>query len=456
MSIPAALASYYFRWCMLALLGGLRGDVAARARRWAHWERRFRPSPDGPAMAAIDYHAYRYLRTRWPLRTALAMLTLPVHASVRAFRAAARFGGEARRAHSQSTLSQGLEISLLALRYPITYGSDPSLYYMQEVFDPDRRGDAPYVFSNLHHTMLSLMLNAGRTGGMSKSGFERRCAEHDLPHIRSIARVRPDGEITWLGEPAELPDHDIFSKPAVGMKGRGAARWLRQPDGRYRCESGALLDAEQVQDALRRAAAGTAWIIQPCVRNHPEVEALVGATLATVRIVSVLTSAGEFQAVLAIHRSAPDDAATDNADRGGVASAIDLRTGSLGPVMCVDRTGVRFTATHPRTGADVVGAKLPFWAETLALAERAHRQGFDRAPVIGWDIALTATGPVLVEANPAPGAKSLQAAQRSALGRSPYPVRLLELCESAGGRGRRRPSPDNVAVPTADADLSGD
>jgi hypothetical protein len=70
---------------------------------------------------------------------------------------------------------------------------------------------------------------------------------------------------------------------------------------------------------------------------------------------------------------------------------------------------------HPDTGARIEGTLLPWWEESLTLALRAHR-GMRSIACVGWDVALTAGGPVLVEANWAPGARLAQAPSGIPLG----------------------------------------
>jgi hypothetical protein len=54
----------------------------------------------------------------------------------------------------------------------------------------------------------------------------------------------------------------------------------------------------------------------------------------------------------------------------------------------------------PATGqADYVGFVIPFWRETLNLVRRAHAEAFPKFVSLGWDIALTAAGPILIETN---------------------------------------------------------
>jgi hypothetical protein len=50
------------------------------------------------------------------------------------------------------------------------------------------------------------------------------------------------------------------------------------------------------------------------------------------------------------------------------------------------------------TGADLVGVAVPLWREARALAERASRL-FLPMRTIGWDVAVTPDGPVLIEGN---------------------------------------------------------
>lgn len=57
--------------------------------------------------------------------------------------------------------------------------------------------------------------------------------------------------------------------------------------------------------------------------------------------------------------------------------------------------------THPRSGAQVVGAMLPHWDETLKIAFDAHAV-FPEFGICGFDIAVTADGPKVLECNDNP------------------------------------------------------
>lgn len=69
---------------------------------------------------------------------------------------------------------------------------------------------------------------------------------------------------------------------------------------------------------------------------------------------------------------------------------------------------------HPKTNAPIMGTTVPDLDAAVALACIAHQlfaQGFT---VIGWDIGLTAEGPVLIEGNWNPGTVLLPASRSTA------------------------------------------
>lgn len=86
---------------------------------------------------------------------------------------------------------------------------------------------------------------------------------------------------------------------------------------------------------------------------------------------------------------------------GGILCSLDRKTGRIRQASLPNAEPI---VKHPDTGAPLLGALLPFWRESLELAERAHAAAFPRFAFLGWDIALTAEGPLLLETNAGWGA----------------------------------------------------
>jgi hypothetical protein len=100
------------------------------------------------------------------------------------------------------------------------------------------------------------------------------------------------------------------------------------------------------------------------------------------------------------------------------AAAIDISTGRLQP-MCGDANLApdAWWDRHPKTGAPVAGRLVAHWPGVAALAIAAHR-AFSGRMVIGWDLALTPEGPVVIEGNSDPDTHFLQRVHRRMIGRS--------------------------------------
>jgi len=81
---------------------------------------------------------------------------------------------------------------------------------------------------------------------------------------------------------------------------------------------------------------------------------------------------------------------------GALPAYVDLDSGVLG-------TGRRrhdpdYISFIPGTDTSFIGFKLPYWSEVKELALRAAA-AFPGVRSIGWDIAISEQGPVLIEGN---------------------------------------------------------
>lgn len=57
-----------------------------------------------------------------------------------------------------------------------------------------------------------------------------------------------------------------------------------------------------------------------------------------------------------------------------------------------------FYSEHPETGYSFLGIKIPYWEEAIELVETAA-QKFSTISFIGWDVAITPSGPEIIEGN---------------------------------------------------------
>lgn len=238
-----------------------------------------------------------------------------------------------------------------------------------------------------------------------KARFYARCRDAGLPHPETVATVAA-GRMAHGADPV---GRELVAKPADGEGGDGLMIL------------GAFADADDLAARLPatvRTARG-ATVIQPRIATHPALCDLALGALPTVRVVTILDEAGAPEVVSATFRFASDPAAqVDNMKAGGLISAVDLVGGTLGPA-CRGYGGGDHAA-HPVTGAAIVGRVLPDWPAVKALAAVAHAEGFADYALIGWDIAMTPQGPLLIEGNGKPGVLMPQRAARRGLGEGRY------------------------------------
>ena len=88
----------------------------------------------------------------------------------------------------------------------------------------------------------------------------------------------------------------------------------------------------------------------------------------------------------------------DNACSGGILGYVDMKTGEI--LSACDSNGVSITK-HPTTGEDFVGFKIPRIDEALELAKELALV-YPEYRWVGWDLALTDDGWVMVEGNSHP------------------------------------------------------
>lgn len=311
-------------------------------------------------------------------------------------------GRQLRRATHIPLHRQMLDMTKLWFRH----GIDPPTYYAMELFRPETRAGVPHILTR-YETKNGVLAalnqrkpNPLRANEMSDKGlFARCCQEAGLAHPATLAVVTQEG-VAVQGRMSEL-SRDLFCKMQRGMGAKHTLAFSFLGDGRYRTEGGEVVSLGDVFHLAASAAPpGKAMLVQPWLRNHQEVADFARDSLITIRVVTCLNERGEPEVTLAMlrllaklepdwHRLADEE----------YAAPIDLMTGEMGEFLGDNmRTSAIHLTHHPVTGIAVKGRKLENWPALRDFAVRAHRAFMHRV-VIGWDIALTPSGPVLLEGN---------------------------------------------------------
>lgn len=140
-------------------------------------------------------------------------------------------------------------------------------------------------------------------------------------------------------------------------------------------------------------------LVEELVVQHPDMDRMAPGSVNTVRVMTVLTE-GEPHILYASLRIGNSDRPVDNINAGGMFAPADTETGVL-TCEAIDKDS-KVYETHPKTGCTVRGFQIPCWQEVKELCLEAARV-VPQMGYVGWDVAVTEKGPLLIEGNNMPG-----------------------------------------------------
>jgi hypothetical protein len=248
-----------------------------------------------------------------------------------------------------------------------------------------------------------------------KAVFQRVCELSGLPVPRllglfyggatgwGVGGLVLAGREEWVGFLERGLPAEFVVKPTHGHLGL-LVRQLRRGVGGFVDESGAVLSAASLYGWMGAQRQFRSFLFQERLHGHRALVKLSGTeTLQTIRVITLVDGAGSPHIVFAAQKIVTGDSPADNLHDGRTGNAVaevDPVSGRLGRVVGPAAGAWRLAEveSHPRTGVSFSGFQLPLWRETLELLERAAL-AFLPLRTIGWDVALTEAGPVLIEGN---------------------------------------------------------
>jgi hypothetical protein len=284
-----------------------------------------------------------------------------------------------------------LDMCWLALRHSI-----PPLEYALYRLDKaeQRENMHEYVYWNdlPGLTAMNARLGADNRDVQDKDRFAQICADNGFPHAATLAVFDRGRQI--YPEATFAPNVPVIWTKSLRLSGgMGAAKWVK--DGvSYRNAAGRRVSAAQLAEEFCKQDC----IVQPFVENHSDIARVGNGALASLRIVTGMNQRGHAEFVTALLSLPHGDRETSG---DGILCCVDRVSGRIRHAAFID--GEEAT-NHPDTGTPIVGIPLPYWRESIDLVLRAHAAAFPRFAFLGWDVALTEDGPLLLETNSGWGA----------------------------------------------------
>jgi len=159
---------------------------------------------------------------------------------------------------------------------------------------------------------------------------------------------------------------------------------------------------------LRMRLSNGIWIIQKKYTAHKKIKAINASALNVLRIVTAYNGR-DYVLIGGFQGFATNNASTDSWSEGSIYVGIDFRK------QCLKKYGLRspwhegpgLYEKHPDSKIIFEGYPIPFIREARDMCLSAHRLFYTNV-LLGWDVAITQDGPVIVEVNEKPGMNVLQ------------------------------------------------
>ena len=213
----------------------------------------------------------------------------------------------------------------------------------------------------------------------------------------------PDSKDDWIRFFQDDVPNSCVIKPNWGTAST-SVRVLNRRQDAFTDGSGQSYSAADLVDDLARDKEFDRFIIQERVEAHPSLIDLTDTeALHATRIVTGIDNRGEVRILFASQRLATGTYPLDTfllGSTGNLLAELTLDCGTIVKAITGTESGIgmRSLEAHPKTARPLIGFQVPYWQEARELAIDAARK-FLPIRTIGWDIAVTSSGPVMIEGN---------------------------------------------------------
>lgn len=247
-----------------------------------------------------------------------------------------------------------------------------------------------------------------------KGVFNSMCVAASIPVPECIALLYRNSSGVSMGKPVapsqqawaqtlkSMDLNNVVIKPCRHSYGRGLM--IPVTEGKRISAGGNWFDsAEKLASFMFDAPELTSWIVQAKVRSHPDLDRFSGTEhLQTMRLYTHVGQNGKVHLIDAFLKVIGSDAVIDNFQHGALGNfiaPIEIGSGRLESAITrtEDYQWLRLEK-HPKTGQSFCDFTVPWWNEAKDLVVQSADR-FKPIRSLGWDVAVTESGPVVIETN---------------------------------------------------------
>ncbi len=176
----------------------------------------------------------------------------------------------------------------------------------------------------------------------------------------------------------------IIVKPVDGEGGKGVEKFIYSDEEEAKRIFYNLLDNNQT-------------LVEECIKQHDKMDELYGKSVNSLRMFTFYKNGKSYflQAILKIGNGG----VVDNFSSGGMYTYINEEGYVF--VEAIDRND-NIYYEHPISKQKIVGFKIPLFEEAVEMVKEAAKV-VPEIGYVGWDVAITEKGPLIIEGNCFPG-----------------------------------------------------
>jgi len=279
-----------------------------------------------------------------------------------------------------------------------------------------------FIGDNCHKWITHQVSNINRAESLAdKVRANAALDQAGIPTPRLQAVYHPDRKIDHapvMRSASELAaflrrniDYPFFFKPVTSLMSIGAGLAVAyDPDSdSLRMHDDELVPvddfASRVESYCRTGPSSgggrnpqSGYLFQSVLTNHPEIAALCGETVACLRVYLGVDDRGPRILATGWKIPAPDSPADNLYRPGNFYADVDRQTGEIRRALRGEGSALEVFADNPYTGTRLAGRRLPHFSQVREMVLRGATV-FPEVRYQGWDVAICAGGPRVIEVN---------------------------------------------------------
>lgn len=241
--------------------------------------------------------------------------------------------------------------------------------------------------------------------------FELFCGLHNISSVKSYAYNI--NSLFFTGEKIEqittLDAFEAYLKRLLALNKKSPYLFIKRTAGSgggkniYRISADDLSEGNKFSTELFGHVLASGYVFQEAVVQHADIDKINPYCLNTMRWETFTNKESGTRVMGGVFRIGLNNSYVDNTSSGGAYLGIDMENKCLKREAFSDFTNGRAKTyyEHPFTKVKFEGIKVPYFDEIVELITKAG-SALPQIKIVGWDVAVTPEGPILIEGNELP------------------------------------------------------